>query len=294
MKNFHVVLRSDMCKDIFPGNNISEFTNQLSKPLILDNSWSVALSEITHPSLSQYISDPIVFTLRAIFANYENPINRIRNKILGDEIVTLRPGFYDAQQLVDALHSGFKHLWESRNVFPKDRFNAPNFCYNESTHRVTWSTPRNVTIKEFKPSLQCVVKYYPVILSNPKCINIFRLLGFENMNSIEKEFDYEEDVYEVCGTYEVNLASESKFLNIFTNITSSVQFADKEINLLRSIPLNENRLTSTSTKVFSNPFHVPLSVTQIDSINIKCRNEYDKELKFLPGDIQITLHFLAI
>ena len=45
---FHIVLSSDHCKDIYPGNKMSNFKARLPKKLQLDQNWRVALTEIKY------------------------------------------------------------------------------------------------------------------------------------------------------------------------------------------------------------------------------------------------------
>ena len=57
MKSLKIVLISKTSAQLFPDNTLSSFINFLPEQLQLERQWEVAISEISHPSVDQIVTE---------------------------------------------------------------------------------------------------------------------------------------------------------------------------------------------------------------------------------------------
>lgn len=102
--SFYLTLPSNASKEMFPGNQISNFTTKLAKPIDLKGDWEVALTEIQYPhTWDTFENEDVRFTI-------------VRKKESAHDL-TFPPGHYDnIRDVVDAINKSISNITEYNDL----------------------------------------------------------------------------------------------------------------------------------------------------------------------------------
>ena len=100
------------------------------------------------------------------------------------------------------------------------------------------------------------------------------------------------------GKYEANriplLNRNIHHLYLYSNIISPIYVGGQRVPLLRYIPIPTSEYGDTIYKEFLNPAYLPLSVGQLQQIDIALYDDTGEEIYFEEGRTLVTLHFRRI
>ena len=114
MDSFTIELVSNASSQLFPNNTLSSFTNFLPEQVNLDGQWEVAISEISHPSMYQNVTE-------GKFMFYDEELSKTT------EAYYLEPGLY----------SSITDIVEAMNTLIQERNNHRDTCITIKVSRVT-------------------------------------------------------------------------------------------------------------------------------------------------------------
>ena len=114
MESFTVELVSNASAQLFPDITLRSFTNFLPEQLNLDGQWEVAISEISHPSMYQNVTD--------------------EKFMFSDKKLSKSSEFY---YLKPALYHSIRDIVEAMNILIQERHNHSENCIKVKVSRKT-------------------------------------------------------------------------------------------------------------------------------------------------------------
>ena len=114
MDSFTIELVSNASSQLFPNNTLSSFTNFLPEQVNLDGQWEVAISEISHPSMYQNVTE-------GKFMFYDEKLSETTKAYY------LEPGLY----------SSITDIVKAMNNLIQERNNHGDTCIKIKVSRVT-------------------------------------------------------------------------------------------------------------------------------------------------------------
>ncbi|MDI9313017.1 MAG: hypothetical protein QM535_22595 [Limnohabitans sp.] len=266
MDSFYVYLPSNV-KDPFNRNTTSNYSTNLSSTLRLDESWEVALSEISFNKTWYNIDEN--FFVGIINLDEETYIKTETN-----------PGNYDIRGLINEIN---KKILELDPLNSKEDSNLPKFVYNEDD--------KKTLIKISTES-----KLFPLVSSN-----LMEILGFNELANVYDDFF--DDRMELCAKYLKDLHEEyiseksphlsqgNDTLFVYCNIVQQSFVGDTQAQILRIIKVPEANYDKPLNFIYDRPNYFPLVSNEINSIEINIKDDADENVRFNDGKLYVVLHF---
>lgn len=273
MTDFYLTLPSNASMSYYPDNSLSEYTVKLPRQLQLDDSWQVGLCQITYPGLLHNILETypaFMYTRdagqtganragRESAENITNSVERLENTVDTDwHVKYFTPGFYSLSDILQALN----------DVFINDTKNSVSFTYNKGLQRTMFKGWKNNV---------------GALKINDK---LAKMMGFREAKYIFCERK------KIVADFDANASIFSpKYLYIYTDIVEPQFVGDRNVPLLRTVPINATEKSRVMEKIFTHPYYVPLLKHDIETIQILIKTETGESVPFERGLLSVTLHF---
>lgn len=261
---------------LFPGNSLASFKNQLSQPINLEGTWAVALTEITFPSNINNVFDTQIHVFKDdnTSAN-ENLSDSIVQRRMG-KTVNIRPGCYSS--VIDLL------------------IEIQNESEIEMEYNIDDITRKLTLVLKPNEGLTFESEQIPSLLGLSSVKDNFyegRHVGF-------KIPFLPDNVHR--GVYPVDMTSGVQFVFVYLDIIDYQHLGDTKAPLLKVIDtdlrLKNGSVCSiepTHRKVFSNLEYKTLLTNTIKSIKVELRTETGHLVPFAgTGKVLLTLQFSKI
>ena len=284
---FDVYLVSNGSMNLYPGNTLSSFTNLLSQPIYLKGSWSVALAEITFPTLAKNVPDTVI------------------EKVQGIDWSVIEPEqWYDVPRTKYFLPGGFyKSVEEILNTV-KGITKTQEFSYDVNQMRRVWvMVPENTAYLFSPPDVLSMCGFETNQLGSIRLLPVKTISHYsgdeENTNDLKHLATIVRAHGKDVATYPFDLSGGSNIMFVYTNIIEYQPVADKRAPLLRLIAMQhkiENDIMvedeSIHHKGFDNLQFKSLLTNTIAAIQIELRNEAGQLMPFVSrGRTAVTLRF---
>ena len=322
LNNFQYTAPSNSSAAYFPNNNPNKFQVKVPYPLTLPGEWEVALIGIQYHSAWLTLERPQYFILWMLpeedqilnLLNYEaaksadyylqgeesafpaeeinfsrvtykpfNSINRLHTTI------ALPAGNYDSiSDCISALNHEILMVWSRRMwpaKLPKHKDLDLSFHYNSATAQLNAS---HIGFKAIQ-----FVSSEPSILNN---------LGFHYIKTHQHKavnaYDHDRIFYVFdgtkAGTPKLQTQNQNNFMYIHSNIIQHQNVGHQKAQLLSIVPVRTTQGEQSYCKC-DPPFYLPLTTSELDSIDIKIVNEKGEPFPFPPDtNVIIRLHFRRV
>ena len=289
---FDVYLVSNGSMNIYPDNKLSSFTNLLSQPMYLEGNWSVALAEITFPTLSSNVPETTVWKIKGV--NWEEIVPNTNNMVQRT-MHTLEAGFYSS---IDEIINSIRGV---TNSFGED------IKYDVNQQRKVWiEVPENVAFTFHPPDVLHMCGFETNQLGSITLLPISTYVFPSGDEEETEELKHLARIVKKHGkdvaTFPFDLSGGSNLMFVYTNIIEYQPVGDTRAPVLRLIPLQHslvnNRMVEDESihhKSFTNMQFKKLLTNTVAAIQIELRNENGHLMPFLSrGRTAITLRFKKI
>jgi hypothetical protein len=270
--SFYVDLPSNVALDMYPSNTPAHYVTPLHKALYLPGQWEVALVEVQIPQSWDNIMD----------AN--NSFTQMRQLKTGDKFDT--PG--KVLQQPDGRHT--MHLREAK---------IQNGLY------LTMETLVEAMNNALDPRMQKILQFH--FNTHKQRIYIFckeadghivftkndtMLANMLGISDIDKPLPAE-GLSTYIGKYKADLSMGNSSVYIYSNIIHAQHVGNTLAPLLRIIPV-DNISNGHIHQVFNTPYYIPVSRSNIDTIEIDLRTDMGDRIVFEAGKVMCKLHFRQV
>ena len=274
-QGFYCQFPSNASTDINKDNTLSHYTNNFKQPLELKEDYDVGLAEIQYPQSWNNI--------RAKSNTIEIRYSYPRSKRVRYMVKEVPPGYYEnIPDLIDVIKSIYGSTRDRRLTGAKVTLIGLEITYNATTRRVFVNADNlKLRIKKADGTMHEPKVYQAQIKLND---DVARLLGFKNGTVIKKGKSLTSDF---AATRSGGLHS----MYVYTDCIHPQPHPDGNVNILRTIAIDEELSKKYVSKRFQKIFYYPLKMKTITSISFDLRDDTGKHIGFDIGKVLIVLHF---
>ena len=274
-QGFYVQFPSNASTEIYKNNTLSSYTNNFKQPLVLNEEYDVGLAEIQFPQTWNNIRSGS----NTIEIRYSYPRSK-RERYMVKEIP---PGYYEnIPDLIEVIKSIYGSTQDRRLTAAKVTLVGLEITYNATTRRVTVNTDNlKLKIRKADGKLHTPRAYQAQIKLND---DVARLLGFKNGTVIKKGKSLTSEFAAVKsgGIHQMYL---------YTDCIHPQPHPDGNVNILRTIAIDEDSNKKYISKRFQKIFYYPLKLRTITDISFDLYDDTGKHMAFDSGKVLVILHF---
>ena len=274
-QGFYVQFPSNASMNIYQNNTLSSYTNNFEQPLVLNEEYDVGLAEIQYPQTMNNIREGS----NTIEIAYTYPRSK-RERFMVKEVPT---GCYERiTDLIDVIKSIYGSTMDRRLTTTKVTLIGLEMTYNSSTRRVFINADKlKLQIKRESGKTHTPKVHHAKITLKG---DVARLLGFKNGTVIEKRKSLTSDFAAVKsgGVHQ---------MYVYTDCIHPQPHPDGNVNLLRTIALEEEPEKNFISKRFQKIFYYPLKLRTITTISFDLYDDTGKHVVFDSGKVLIVLDF---
>ena len=274
-QGFFVQFPSNASMNIYENNKLSSYTNNFEQPLVLNEEYDVGLAEIQFPQNWNNI--------RAGSNTFEMRYSYPRSKRERYMVKEIPPGYYEnIPDLIDVIKSIYGSTRDRRLTGAKVTLIGLEITYNSTTRRVFVNADNlKVRIKKVDGTIHEPKVYQAQIKLND---DVARLLGFKNGTVIKKGKSLTSD-------FAATRSGGLHNMYVYTDCIHPQPHPDGNVNILRTIAIDEELSKKYVSKRFQKIFYYPLKMKTITSISFDLRDDTGKHIGFDIGKVLIVLHF---
>ena len=270
---FYVQFPSNASMDIFKDNTLSSYTNNFKQPLVLKGEHLVGVAEVQYPQSWNNVR--VKNNTFEIIYSYRNGKQR-------HMIKEVTPGYYEnIPVLIEVIKSIYGSTLDKKST-DKVRLIGLKIIYNSSTRRVHISADNlKLAIKRDKGRVDTPeVQHAKIILND----DVAKLLGFRHGTIIEKGNSL---------TSEFAATPNAGFnqMYLYTDCIHPQPHPDGNVNILRTIAIDEEPNRKYVSKRFEKVFYYPLKAQTLTTISFDLLDDTGKHVGFDTGKVLIVLHF---
>ena len=260
--------------DIFENNTLSSYTNNFKHPLVLKEEHDVGLAEIQY---SQSWNN-----IRANNNTFEIHYSYQHNGKEHYMIKKVPPGYYETiTDLIEVIDNIYR---STPDKISKDEVDLVGLeiTYNSSTRRVNINID-NLKLKikrEGKNDIITKVKNASITLND----DIAKLLGFKHGVLITKGSSKMSD-------FAATPSGGLHQMYLYTDCIHPQPHPDGNVNILRTIAIDEAPNQKYVSKRFEKIYYYPLKSNTITTISFNLYDDTGKHIGFNEGKVLIVLHF---
>ena len=274
-RGFYCQFPSNASTDINKDNTLSRYTNNFKQPLELKEDYDVGLAEIQYPQSWNNVrakSNTIEIT-------YSYPKSK-KERYMVKEVP---PGYYEnIPDLIDVIKSIYGSTRDRRLTAAKVTLIGLEITYNSTTRRVFVNADNmKLKIKRANGTMHTPKVYQAQIKLND---DVARLLGFKNGTVIKKGKS-------VTSDFAATRSGGLHNMYVYTDCIHPQPHPDGNVNILRTIAIDEELSKTYVSKRFQKIFYYPLKMKTINSISFDLRDDTGKHIGFDIGKVLIVLHF---
>ena len=274
-RGFYCQFPSNASTDINKDNTLSRYTNNFKQPLELKEDYDVGLAEIQYPQSWNNVrakSNTIEIT-------YSYPKSK-KERYMVKEVP---PGYYEnIPDLIDVIKSIYGSTRDRRLTAAKVTLVGLEITYNSTTRRVFVNADNmKLKIKRANGTMHSPKVYQAQIKLND---DVARLLGFKNGTVIKKGKS-------VTSDFAATRSGGLHNMYVYTDCIHPQPHPDGNVNILRTIAIDEELSKTYVSKRFQKIFYYPLKMKTINSISFDLRDDTGKHIGFDIGKVLIVLHF---
>ena len=274
-RGFYCQFPSNASTDINKDNTLSRYTNNFKQPLELKEDYDVGLAEIQYPQSWNNVrakSNTIEIT-------YSYPKSK-KERYMVKEVP---PGYYEnIPDLIDVIKSIYGSTRDRRLTAAKVTLIGLEITYNSTTRRVFVNADNmKLKIKRANGTMHSPKVYQAQIKLND---DVARLLGFKNGTVIKKGKS-------VTSDFAATRSGGLHNMYVYTDCIHPQPHPDGNVNILRTIAIDEELSKTYVSKRFQKIFYYPLKMKTINSISFDLRDDTGKHIGFDIGKVLIVLHF---
>ena len=274
-QGFYCQFPSNASTDINKDNTLSHYTNNFKQPLELKEDYDVGLAEIQYPQSWNNI--------RAKSNTIEIRYSYPRSKRVRYMVKEVPPGYYEnIPDLIDVIKSIYGSTRDRRLTGAKVTLIGLEITYNATTRRVFVNADNlKLRIKKADGTMHEPKVYQAQIKLND---DVARLLGFKNGTVIKKGKSLTSD-------FAATRSGGLHNMYVYTDCIHPQPHPDGNVNILRTIAIDEELSKKYVSKRFQKIFYYPLKMKTLTSISFDLRDDTGKHIGFDIGKVLIVLHF---
>ena len=270
MTHQYVVLPSNSSMNMFPDNTLANYKVKLTKPLILDGKYEVALVEIIYPHRRLTVEPQEA----AMFVKTREKVK----KVVAVTVVDKTDVDYDVD------NSPNSRTVDTRFVLPSRMYENPQTLAS-SLNGMTKDVSFWLMVGSNKFQVKLARKVLKVELSG----RMAQLLGFTNKHERYVLTKSE------GAKYLPHLEGNAHSLYIYSSIVDHQVVGDTTAPLLRVVCPDAEKLGQTVSEKYIKPYYLPVNTSYIDTIDIQIRTTSGHLFPFLSGSpVVVSLHFQRI
>ena len=265
---------SNASTHIYENNTLSSYTNNFEQPLVLNEEYDVGLAEIQYPQSWNNIREGS----NTIEIGYSYPKSK-RERYMVKEVP---PGYYEnIPDLIDVIKSIYGSTRDRRLTSTTVTLIGLEITYNSSTRRVFINADNlRLQITRNKKVVTPKVHHAQIKLND----DVARLLGFKNGTVIEKGKSLTSD-------FAATRSGGLHNMYLYTDCIHPQPHPDGNVNILRTIAIEEELNKTYVSKRFQKIYYYPLKMKTITSISFDLYDDTGKHIAFDTGKVLIVLHF---
>ena len=272
-QGFFVQCPSNASTDIYKNNTLSSYTVNFKQPIVLSGEYDVGVAEIQFPRMWNNI--------RKGNNTFEIDYSYPRSGKKKHMIKEVTPGYYESiPDLIDVIKSIYGSTLDKKST-DKVKLIGLEIAYNSSTRRVLINAD-NLKLRIQRDTGQTHtprVHHATIKLHG----DVARLLGFENGSIIEKGSSHES---EFAATPSGGLHQ----MYLYSDCIHPQPHPDGNVNILRTIAIDEESNKKYVSKRFQNIFYYPLKLRTITTISFDLYDDTGKHMGFDSGKVLVVLH----
>ena len=273
-QGFYVQFPSNASMNIYENNKLSSYTNNFEQPLVLNEEYDVGLAEIQFPQSWNNIREGS----NTIEIGYSYPKSRRERHM----VKQVPPGYYEnIPDLIDVIKSIYGSTRDRRLTSTTVTLIGLEITYNSTTRRVHINADNlKLQITRGKKMHTPKVHHAQIKLNG----DVARLLDFKSGTVIEKGKSLTSEFAAVKsgGVHQ---------MYVYTDCIHPQPHPDGNVNILRTIAIDEESDKMYVSKQFQKIFYYPLKLRTITTISFDLYDDTGKHMAFDSGKVLIVLHF---
>ena len=273
-QGFFVQCPSNASTDIYANNTLSSFTVNFKQPIVLSGDYDVGVAEIQFPQTFNNI--------RKGSNTFEIIYSYPRSRKVKHMIKEVQPGYYEnIPDLIEAIKSIYGSTRDKKST-DKVKLIGLEITYNPSTRRVLINADNlKLRIKRASGREHTPKVYHATIKLHD---DVARLLGFKNGAIIEKGSSHE-------GEFAATPSGGLHQMYLYSDCIHPQPHPDGNVNILRTIAIDEESNKKYVSKRFQKIFYYPLKLRTITTISFDLYDDTGTRMGFDAGKVLIVLHF---
>ena len=274
-QGFYVQFPSNASTNIYTNNTLSSYTNNFKEPLVLKEDYDVGVAEIQYPQSFNNVREGS----NTIEISYSYPRTKRERRMVKE----VPPGYYEnISDLIEVIKSIYGSTQDRRLTTTKVTLIGLEIAYNSSTRRVLINAD-NLKLKIKRESGKMVT---PKVHTAQIKLNgdVARLLGFKNGTVIQKGNS-------LTSEYAATPSEGLHQMYLYTDCIHPQPHPDGNVNIIRTIAIDEESNKKYISKRFQKIFYYPLKMKTITSISFDLYDDTGKHISFDTGKVLIVLHF---
>ena len=272
-QGFYLQCPSNASMDIFKTNTLSSYIVNFKQPIVLKGEYDVGLAEIQYPrSWNNIRTGGNTFE---IFYSYPNGKER-------SMIKEVTPGYYEnIPDLINVIKSTYGSTFDKKSI-DKVKLIGLEISFNPSTRRVNINADNlMLSIKRDDGRLHTPKVQHAKITLND---DVARLLGFKHGTVIEKGSS-------MTSEFAATPSGGLHQMYVYTDCIHPQPHPDGNVNILRTVAIDEDPNKRYASKRFQKIFYYPLKALTITTISFDLFDDTGKHIGFDTGKVLIVLHF---
>ena len=261
--------------DIFKENTLSSFTVNLPEPLVLKNEYDVGLAEIQYPqSWNNIRKGSNTFEIEYSYPRTAKKKPKHMTKIVP-------PGYYEnIPDLLQVIRSVYGSTLDMKST-DKVKLIGLEITYNPSTRRVHINANNlRLRIKRDGGKTHTPKVQHAAIKLND---DVARLLGFANGTTVKKGVS-------LTSMFAATPSGGLHQMYLYSDCIHPQPHPDGNVNILRTIAIDEESNRKYVSKRFQNIFYYPLKLRTITTISFDLYDDTGKHMGFDSGKVLVVLH----
>lgn len=268
MNSFYITLPSNVSSfEYYPNNTAANYVTQLARPLELDDSWEVAVTEVSY-TVSWY----------NVRGDYEYFIINENNEKISDTFF-LNAGYYPyIETIIENMNKELKYL-ESNYI------NPPKLIVDRRSRRISIEFGR-------------ITSPYESLLFLKLPDELFAQLGFvqktwQKIAIVIVPINNESDDHNtVRGEIPYDLTGGIHSILLYSDVVQPSLVGDSYTQLLRVIKIpNDVDYGDQAVISYAHPYYLPLMNTRLSTIEIDLKDDTGHQFPFEYGRTIVTMHF---
>ena len=273
-QGFFVQCPSNASTDIYKANTLSSYTVNLSQLIVLNGDYDVGLAEIQFPQTWNNIRKGS----NSFEMTYSYPRTNKRRFMVKE----VTPGYYDnIPDLIKVIKSMYGSTLDKKST-DKVKLIGLEITYNPFTRRVLVNANNlRLRIKRDSGKTHTPKVQHATIKLND---DVARLLGFRHGTIIEKGKSLESE-------FAATVSGGLHEMYLYTDCIHPQPHPDGDVNILRTIAIDEDSNKKYVSKRYQKIFYYPLKTRTITTMSFDLYDDTGKHMGFDSGKVLIVLHF---